>query len=89
MNAPFNVPLFSWYYEYTGDLNFLRYRAYPYIRLCGDFYEDYMQKETYGKSYRYTITTGGHEDSWDLNPPSDLAFVKQTFGLLVRYSKLL
>lgn len=22
MNAPFNVPLFSWYYEYTGDLNF-------------------------------------------------------------------
>lgn len=48
-----------------------------------------MQKETYGKSYRYTITTGGHEDSWDLNPPSDLAFVKQTFGLLVRYSKLL
>ena len=62
MNAPFNVPLFSWYYEYTGDLNFLRYRAYPYIRLCGDFYEDYMQKETYGKSYRYTITTGGHED---------------------------
>lgn len=89
MNAPFNVPLFSWYYEYTGDLDFLRNKAYPYIRLCGDFYEDYMQKEAYGDSYRYTITTGGHENSWDLNPPSDLAFVEQTFSLLMKYSKLL
>ena len=89
MNAPFNVPLFSWYYEYTGDTNFLRHRAYPFIRECGDFYEDYLQKEPYGDSYRYTITTGGHENSWDLNPPSDLAFVQQTFGLLLRYSRLL
>lgn len=89
MNAPFNVPLFSWYYKYTGDIDFLRDKAYPYIRLCGDFYEDYMQKEVYGESYRYTITTGGHENSWDLNPPSDLAFVEQTFRLLIEYSKLL
>ena len=69
VNAPFNVPLFSWYYEYTGDETFLRERAYPFIRECGDFYEDYIQKERYGNSYRYTITTGGHENSWDLNPP--------------------
>ena len=44
VNAPFNVPLFSWYYEYTGDETFLRERAYPFIRECGDFYEDYIQK---------------------------------------------
>ena len=89
INAPYNVPLFSWYYEYTGDMEFLRHRAYPFIRECGDFYEDYMQKETYGDSYRYTITTGGHENSWDLNPPSDLGFIEEIFGLLLRYSKLL
>lgn len=89
MNAPFNVPLFSWYYEYTGDEKFLRERAYPYIRECGDFYEDYLQKEIIGDTYRYTITTGGHENSWDLNPPSDLGFVEQTFSLLLRYSELL
>lgn len=89
MNAPFNVPLFSWYYEYTGDLDFLRDRAYPFIRECGDFYEDYMQKEEYGDSYRYTITTGAHENSWDLNPSSDLGFVEQTFSLLLKYSELL
>ncbi|WP_316790411.1 glycosyl hydrolase family 95 catalytic domain-containing protein [Pedobacter frigoris] len=89
MNAPFNVPLFSWYYEYTGDKDFLRNRAYPFIRECGDFYEDYMKKEAYGNTYRYSITTGAHEDSWDLNPPSDLGFVEQTFSLLLKYSKLL
>lgn len=89
MDAPFNVPLFSWYYEYTGDVDFLRERAYPFIRECGDFYEDYMQKEPFGNTYRYTITTGGHENSWDLNPPSDLGFVEQTFSLLLRYSELL
>lgn len=89
MNAPFNVPLFSWYYEYTGDKEFLRNRAYPYILECGNFYEDYMQKETYGNSYRYTIVTGAHEGSWDVNPPSDLGFVEQTFSLLLKYSKLL
>lgn len=89
MNAPFNVPLFSWYYEYTGDMDFLRDRAYPYIKLCGDFYADYMKKEAYGDSYRYTIVTGAHESSWDLNPSSDLGFVEQTFSLLLKYSKLL
>ena len=89
MDAPFNVPLFSWYYEYTGDKIFLREKAYPFIRECGDFYEDYLDKEDFGDSYRYTITTGGHESSWDLNPPSDLGFVEQTFRLLLRYSEIL
>lgn len=89
MDAPFNVPLFSWYYEYTGDKDFLRDHAYPYIRLCADFYEDYLVKEPYGDSYRYSITTGAHENSWDVNPSSDLAFVEQTFSLLLKYSDLL
>lgn len=89
MNAPFNIPLFSWYYEYTGDTDFLRDRAYPFIRECGDFYEDYLQKEKDGDSYLYTITTGAHEGSWDKNPPSDLAFVELTFRLLLRYSHIL
>ena len=89
INAPYNVPLYSWYYEYTGDEQFLRERAYPFIRECGDFYEDYLEKEVTGDTYRYNITTGGHENSWDLNPPSDLGFVELTFRLLLRYSELL
>ena len=89
MNAPFCIPLFSWYYDYTGDMEFLRDRAYPYIRACGDFYEDYLVREAWNGSYRYSIRTGGHENSWDLNPPSDVAFVDLTFRLLLRYSELL
>lgn len=89
VDAPFNVPLFCWYYEYTGDTDFLRERAYPFLRECGDFYEDYLQKEDYGASYRYCITTGAHEGSWDLNPSSDLAFVELTFDRLLRYSEVL
>lgn len=89
MNAPFNIPLWSWYYEYTGDTDFLRNRAYPFLKECGEFYEDYLQKVPHEGSYRYQIVTGGHENSWDVNPPSDLAFVEQNFRLLLRYSELL
>lgn len=89
MNAPFCVPIFAWYYDYTGDLTFLRDRAYPYIRLVGDFYESYIRREDFNGSYRYCITTGGHENSWDLNPPAELAFVEQTFRLLLQYSRVL
>lgn len=89
VDAPFSIPIYNWYYEYTGDKRFLREEAYPYIRECGDFYEDYLQKETCGDTYRYCITTGAHENSWDLNPSSDLAFVELTFRLLLRYSELL
>ena len=89
VNAPFNVPLFNWYYEYTGDMDFLRDHNYPFLREIGDFYEDYLVKEDYGDSYRYCITTGAHENSWDLNPSSDLAFVELTFKMLLKYSELL
>lgn len=90
VNAPFNVPLFSWYYEYTGDIDFLRRHAYPYLRECGDFYEDYIRREELPDGgHRYCITTGAHEGSWDQNPSSDLAFVELTFRLLLRYSRIL
>lgn len=89
IDAPFNVPLFNWYYEYTGDMDFLREHNYPFLREIGDFYEDYLVKETYGDSYRYCITTGAHENSWDLNPSSDICFVELTFKMLLKYSKLL
>ena len=89
MNAPFCMPIFSWYYEYTADRDFLARHAILHPR-CGDFYEDYLTRETRPDgTYRYSIITGGHENSWDVNPPSDLAFVEQTFSLLLRYSRIL
>ena len=90
MNAPFNVPLFAWMTDYTADTTYLRDHAYPYIRLCGDFYEDYLQRQDINDTvYVYNVTTGAHEDSWDLNPPSELGLIQSTFSLLLRYSRLL
>ena len=32
-----------WYYLYTNDFDFLRDRAYPFIRDCALFYTDFLQ----------------------------------------------
>lgn len=89
VNAAWSAPLFVWQYEYTLDENFLRHRAYPYLKACGDFYEDYLTKEPFGESYRYSIMTAAHEGSWNKNPPSDICFVEFIFAHLLRYSELL
>lgn len=31
-----------WHYEFSGDEEFLRYRAYPFIKGVAQFYEDYL-----------------------------------------------
>ncbi len=31
-----------WHYEYSQDKQFLRERGYPFMKLVGEFYEDYM-----------------------------------------------
>lgn len=89
MDAPFNVCLFGWYFDYTGDVDFLRNKAYPFIKQCGDFYESFIKKETVGNTYRYTLTCATHEGGWNLNPPADLGLMQQTFTLLLKYSKVL
>lgn len=39
--APWIAQHFWWHYSYTGDLDFLRQRAYPFFREIARFYEDY------------------------------------------------
>lgn len=89
MDAPFNVCLFGWYYDYTGDVDFLSTKAYPFIKEVGAFYESFIKKETVGNSYRYTLTCATHEGGWNLNGPADLGLMQQTFTLLLNYSKVL
>ncbi|MFZ2653642.1 MAG: glycoside hydrolase N-terminal domain-containing protein, partial [Victivallales bacterium] len=36
------------HYEYTLDLEFLRGRAYPFMRKVAEFYEDYLIKDNHG-----------------------------------------
>jgi alpha-L-fucosidase 2 len=46
--APWLAQHMWWRYEYSGDLEFLRKRAYPFIKECALFYEDYLQKDADG-----------------------------------------
>ena len=46
--APWLAQHFWWHYEYNGDLDFLRNRAYPYFAEVCRFFEDYLVKDEYG-----------------------------------------
>lgn len=39
------------YWKYTGDKNFLLHRAYPFMKLCADFYRSFLQKNEEGYYY--------------------------------------
>lgn len=90
VDAAYSLPLYKWYYEYTGDIDFLATRAYPFFRQVGDFYEDYLTREELpGGGHRYSIQTAAHEGSWNRNPATDLCFIELTFRSLVEYSRTL
>jgi alpha-L-fucosidase 2 len=38
-----------WHYEYTGDVEFLRHHAYPFLREVAAFYEDYLIRDDQGR----------------------------------------
>jgi alpha-L-fucosidase 2 len=38
-----------WHYEYTQDADFLRARAYPFIKQVAAFYEDYLVRDPQGR----------------------------------------
>jgi len=46
--APWLAQHMWWRYEYGGDVEFLRNRAYPFIKECALFYQDYLQKDEDG-----------------------------------------
>ncbi len=67
---------FWWHYRYSGDRAFLEQYAYPLLKECALFYEDYLQEDAEGRLYLFpTIqmeiavgsTAGaGTNSSWDL-----------------------
>lgn len=90
VDAAYNLPLYKWYYEYTGDVDFLATRAYPFFREVGDFYEDYlMREELPNGGHQYSIQTAAHEGTWNRNPATDLCFIELTFRSLLAYSRTL
>ena len=65
-----------WHYRYSGDREFLRKYAYPMLKECALFYEDYLQEDAAGKLSLfptifmevnvYVVGGAGPDSSWDL-----------------------
>jgi alpha-L-fucosidase 2 len=65
-----------WHYQYSGDREFLRQYAYPMLKACALFYEDYLQEDADGKLSAFPtifmevdigrVDGAGRDSSWDL-----------------------
>ncbi|MEW9534471.1 hypothetical protein [Microbispora sp. NPDC049125] len=77
-------------YCYTKDLNFLREKAYPFIRGAAKLYQSYdgLRKESDGKYHFYN--TNLHEHIWaGKDVIDDLAMARGIFAVAVKASILL
>lgn len=87
------------YYLYTKDEAFLRERAYPFMKECALFYEDFYVYDENGKLKSYPsdspenrpngLFDGGGEISVCINPTMDFALLKELLSNLVDSAKLL
>ena len=78
---------FWWHYTYSGDRAFLRSYAYPLLKECALFYEDYLQEDADGRLYLFPtvqmeinvsrIDGAGTNSSWDL------PVVVRTFDMVI------
>ena len=81
------------YYLYTKDEAFLRERAYPFMKECALFYEDFYVYDENGKLKSYPsdspenrpngLYDGGGELSVCINPTMDFALLKELLGNLI------
>ena len=87
------------YYLYTKDEAFLRERAYPFMKECALFYEDFYVYDENGKLKSYPsdspenrpngLYDGGGELSVCINPTMDFALLKELLSNLIDSANLL
>lgn len=75
------------YYLYTGDVDFLRNRAYPFMKEAAQFYEDFLVYDENGKVKFYPSNSpenrpdgdfeGAKEISVSINSTMDFALLKE------------
>lgn len=87
-NGSFAAMPAIWYYEYTGDKDYLRTTLYPLLKSLDAFWRDYLIWDPATK--RYVIThSSAHEGGDDINPNLDLGFIRQIDRTLIETSKVL
>jgi len=78
---------------YSGDLTFLRERAYPFMRLCMAFWEGYLEEGPDGRLHVPLSHSpewhGNHPSAWGRDPVIDLSLVRNLVGWLVEASEVL
>ncbi len=87
------------YYSFTKDEEFLKTRAYPFMRECAEFYEDFYVYDERGKLKSYPSNSpenqangsfdGAGKLSIAINPTMDFALLKELLTNLISSAKLL
>jgi hypothetical protein len=92
--APWALQFYYDYYQYTGDKEFLKERAYPLMKEAAEFYEDFLTiKDDKGKfvfvpSYSpENYPNGGPPSS--INATMDISAAKQLLRNLIKASQIL
>ncbi|HOF89577.1 MAG TPA: glycoside hydrolase family 95 protein, partial [Armatimonadota bacterium] len=87
---------FWWRYEYTQDEAFLRERAYPFLKLCAAFYEDFLLRDAHGRlvtvpsqSPENFFVGGAHPVSLCVAATMDLLLIREVLERCLRASALL
>ena len=87
------------YYSFTGDKAFLKERAYPFMKECAEFYEDFYVYDSNGKLKSYPSNSpenqangtfeGNGKLSIAINATMDFALLKELLTNLIHSAKLL
>jgi hypothetical protein len=93
-SAPWAAHYFYDYYLYTGDREFLRDRAVPFMKEAVLFYEDFLYEGDDGKyvfnpSYSPENTPRNSDSQICINATMDIGFAKELFtNLIAAYEEL-
>lgn len=79
----------NWYYKYTGDTDYLREKIYPFLRECGDFYEEWLKKLPDGKYHAIDAASYESNDHNKNDSCLELLFADMIFTDLLKYSEIL
>ena len=82
------------HYRFTGDEAFLRTRAYPFMKECGTFFEDFVFEDADGRlailpSSSPENEPEGRHGRLTMNSTIDLAVAKEVFSNLMEASEIL
>jgi len=73
-------------YAYTGDANYLKNTAYPFMREVANFYQQKLTKDPASGQY-YMASSNAHETYWNVkNAITDLAAVRTMFPVVIKVS---